>query len=63
MPRIHRESDEALRTRIANKYGMWGAFLSHVIESSGPALDECAKHVGLERIVVEMPDGYEGGND
>ena len=44
-----RESDESLRTRIANAYGRWGAFLSVVIESSGEALDECAKHVGLER--------------
>ena len=44
------ETDEQLRTRIANKYGRWGAFLSHVIESSGTALDECAKHVGLTRI-------------
>lgn len=58
--RTIRESDEDLRTRIANKYGMWGAFLSHVIESSGEALDECAKHVNLQRIVVEVPDTFEG---
>jgi hypothetical protein len=43
------ETDESLRTRIANAYGMWGAFLSHVIECSGKRLDECAKHVGVER--------------
>lgn len=43
------ETDESLRTRIANKYGMWGAFLSHVIEAKGAALDECAEHVGLKR--------------
>lgn len=47
------------RTRIANKYGMWVAFLSHVIESSGAALDECAHQVGLERIVVPIPT-FEG---
>lgn len=57
--KTHRESDADLRTRIANKYGMWGAFLSVVIESSGEALDDCAKHVGLERIVVEIPK-FEG---
>jgi len=44
-----RETDEELRARIANAYGMWGAFLSIVIESSGEALDECAKHVDLRR--------------
>lgn len=44
------ETDDQLRTRIVNKYGMWGAFLSHVMESKGEALDECAKHVGLERL-------------
>lgn len=54
------EPDDQLRTRIANKYGMWGAFLSVVIESSGEALDECAKHVDLKRIVVEVPDRFEG---
>lgn len=43
------ESDEDLRGRIAEKYGMWGAFLSTVIESSGPALDECAAYMGLTR--------------
>jgi hypothetical protein len=43
------ESDESLRTRIAEAYGMWGAFLSHVAESSGQALDDCAASVGLER--------------
>jgi hypothetical protein len=60
MTRTYRESDEDLRTRIANKYGMWGAFLTEVIESSGEALDACAKHVGLERIVVEVPVGFKG---
>lgn len=43
------ESDEELRGRIAAAYGKWGAFLSVVIESSGAALDECAKSVGLDR--------------
>lgn len=47
------ESDESLRARIANKYGMWGAFLTVVIESSGEALDACAKHVGLTRGVYD----------
>ena len=56
MTRIYRESDEDLRTRITNKYGMWGAFLTRVIESNGAALDACARHVGLERIIVEVPD-------
>ena len=45
------ETDEELRKRIAVAYGMWGAFLSVVMESSGTALDECAAHVGLERNV------------
>jgi len=44
-----KESDESLRTRIANAYGMWGAFLSHVMECSGESLDKCARQVGLER--------------
>lgn len=44
------ETDAELRTRIANAYGMWGAFLSVVIESHGTRLDECAKHVGLTRL-------------
>ncbi len=43
------ETDEELRVRIAEAYGMWGAFLSHVLESSVEALDECAKHVKLKR--------------
>jgi hypothetical protein len=47
------ETDEAFRTRIANKYGMWGAFLSVVMESKGKALDECGKHVELERLRAE----------
>lgn len=47
---MSRETDEQLRTRIAAAYGMWGAFLSHVIESSGQALDDCARHVGLRRL-------------
>lgn len=49
MPDTEPETDEALRLRIAEKYGMWGAFLSHVVESSGAALDECARFVGLKR--------------
>lgn len=48
--RQERETDEAFRTRIAEKYGMWGAYLSHVIECSGEALDEAAKHVKLTRL-------------
>lgn len=59
MNKTYRESDEDLRTRIANKYGMWGAFLSVVIESKGEALDACARSIGLERIVVEVPK-FEG---
>jgi hypothetical protein len=51
------ESDEAFRTRIANKYGMWGAFLSVVMESKGKALDDCGQHLGLTRIVVDVPHG------
>ena len=54
------EPDDQLRTRIANKYGMWGAFLTEVIESSGEALDKCAEHVDLKRIVVEVPNKFEG---
>lgn len=53
------ESDDSLRTRIANKYGMWGAFLSVVMESSGDALDDCASFLELKRIVVEVPDVFE----
>ena len=49
------ESDEALRERIAQKYGMWGAFLSIVLGSHGKALDDAAKHVGIERIITEVP--------
>ena len=47
---VNVETDEALRTRIANRYGQWGAFLTVVMESKGIALDECAKHVDLERL-------------
>ena len=47
-----KESDEDLRRRIAEAYGMWGAFLSHVMECSGAALDEAARHVGLERETI-----------
>jgi len=50
-----RETDEALRTRIAEAYGMWGAFLSHVIECSGEALDDAAKHVNLTRLGADEP--------
>lgn len=46
---VPRETDASLRTRIAEAYGRWGAFLSVVMESSGAALDACAAHVGLER--------------
>lgn len=44
------ETDAELRTRIANAYGMWGAFLSVVMESRGVRLDECAEHVKLQRL-------------
>lgn len=43
------ESDEDLRARIINAYGMWGAFCTMVVESSGTALDAIAKFEGLER--------------
>lgn len=46
------ESDRDFRTRIINAYGMWGAFCSVVLESSGKALDDCAKHVGLTRLAT-----------
>lgn len=54
------EPDDALRTRIANKYGMWGGFLAKVNGSSGEALDKCADYVDLKRIVVEVPDVFQG---
>lgn len=38
MSEMRPETDEELRTRIANAYGMWGAFLSHVIEARGKEL-------------------------
>jgi hypothetical protein len=44
------ESDEDLRVRIINAYGMWGAFCTVVLESSGDVLDELAATVGVERI-------------
>ena len=56
------ETDEELRTRIANAYGKWGAFLTEVIESSGKALEECAKHVGLKRETVDDDIGCKCGN-
>lgn len=43
------ETDESLRVRIDRKYGMWGAFLSIVMESQGKALDACAESIGLLR--------------
>jgi hypothetical protein len=52
---VTRESDESLRARIAKAYGRWGAFLSVVIEASGEALDDCAKHVGLTRGEMDEP--------
>lgn len=54
------EPDEEFRTRIIEKYGMWGAFCTEVLESSGKALDECGRHVGLEREnKVDGPDTTE----
>jgi hypothetical protein len=50
------ETDAELLTRIANAYGMWGAFLGHAMECRGEALDECAKHVKLERRVMKDED-------
>lgn len=47
------ETDEELRTRIANAYGTWGAFLSVVIESNGKDLEDCAAHLNLKREEVE----------
>lgn len=47
------ETDEELRARIADAYGMWGSFLSMVMESSGKALDDCAAQMKLERRIVE----------
>lgn len=55
MTRTYIESDEELRRRIAQKYGMWGAFLSVVLESRGTALDDCAESIGLKRIITEVP--------
>lgn len=56
------ETDEAFRTRIANKYGMWGSYLSHVIECSGASLDEAAKHVELERLVYVINNEANDGS-
>lgn len=50
------ESDEKFRVRIINAYGMWCAFCTEVLESSGKALDECGRHVGLERLKNEDLD-------
>lgn len=47
--KIHHETDGQLRMRILDAYGMWGAFASEVVESSGSALDDLAKQVGLVR--------------
>jgi hypothetical protein len=44
------ETDAAFRARIINAYGMWGAFCTVVLESSGADLDDCGKHVGLIRL-------------
>jgi len=46
------ESDEDLRVRIINAYGMWGAFCTVVLESKGSTLDEMAEYVGIERKVA-----------
>jgi hypothetical protein len=48
-PALPREPDDSLRARIAAAYGMWGAFLTEVIESRGRTLDACAAFVGVER--------------
>lgn len=50
------ETDEELYVRIANAYGMWGAFLGHAMECRGTALDECARHVGLAREMVPIEE-------
>jgi hypothetical protein len=47
------ETDGELYLRINKAYGMWGAFLSHVLEARGEALDECAALVKLKREMVE----------
>ena len=44
------ESDRDFRRRIIDAYGMWGAFCTVVLESSGTALDEVGLHVGLLRL-------------
>lgn len=44
-----RESDEDFRVRIISAYGLWGAFLTAVMEASGKALDDCGEAVGLVR--------------
>lgn len=54
---LRTESDEDFRTRLAQKYGMWGALLTTISESSGKALDDCGKHLGVTRIVVDIPTG------
>lgn len=46
---VPRESDESLRVRAINAYGMWGALASVVLESRGRALDEIAAYLGVER--------------
>lgn len=58
IPQGHRlETDEELFARIANAYGMWGAFLGHAMECRGVRLDECAAHVKLNRRTVPLDGG------
>ena len=54
MTKVYIETDENYRARIANTYGMWGAFLTEVIESSGTALDECGDSIGVKRLRLDV---------
>lgn len=44
-----RETDEELRGRIAEAYGMWGSLMSHALEAQGEALEELASYFDLTR--------------
>lgn len=47
------ETDEELRARCLEAYGMWGAFASIVLGARGATLDKCADHLKLARRIVE----------
>lgn len=55
------ESDRDYRARLINAYGMWGAFCTVILESSGGRLDEIGAELKCARL--RLPPDHDPGDE